>query len=124
MSPRSSCRRLQRVPGGDVDNPISIALYVSDVRRTGPNLVPREIEMVYNLATVVGVSTPVGHHHPMKIGSLLISHLINRFRLGPAVIGDKNDEMTILPIHGQPLWLLAKGVLDLSSIENFSRGAD
>jgi hypothetical protein len=53
---------------GDVYNPISIALYVSDVGRAGPDLVPREIEMVHNLATVIGISAAIGRHHAAAAG--------------------------------------------------------
>ena len=60
----------------------------------------QEIEMVHNLATVVSIGAAIGRHHSMKIGALLIRHLLNEFRLGPPIIGDKNDEMTILPVHG------------------------
>ena len=60
----------------------------------------------------------------MKVSALLICHLVDRLWLGSAIIADKNDEVPIGSVHGEAFWLLAKGILDLSGIEDFSSGAN
>jgi hypothetical protein len=114
---RKGCRM------GDISDPIAIALNVSDVRRSGPHLVPREIDVLGNLRAIERIGAPIGRHRSVKISALLIRHCLDRFWLGSSIIGDKNFEMTILPINGQSFWLFAKGILNLSGVDDFSRCA-
>jgi hypothetical protein len=106
---------------GDISDPIAIALNVSDVRRSGPHLVPREIDVLDNLGAVERIGAPIGRHRSVKIGALLIRHYLDRLWLRSSIISDENFEMTILPVNGQSFWFFAKGIFNLSSVDDFSR---
>ena len=88
-SPHSSCRRSQRVPVAWCTYPIAVALNITDVCRTRPYLVSRQIEVMHNLATVEGIGASIGSHHSVEVSALLICHLFDRLRLGSSIIGDE-----------------------------------
>jgi hypothetical protein len=71
---------------GDISDPIAVALNFSDVRRSGPHLVPSEIDVLGNLGAVERIGAAIGCHRSVKISALQIGHCLDRFRLRSSAI--------------------------------------
>src|SRR5262249_52973969 len=86
-----------------VNQLVSFLLDVSNDCCSGPNFIPRYIDMMLNFRTVECVGPSVGQHRAKEVSSLLIRHREYALWLSSPVEGYERQEATVPTIYDRAI---------------------
>ena len=95
---------------------------MANLVRSGPELVPRNIDVVHHGLAIELVRPAIRRQRTKEIGTLLVSHLCHAFRFWALATDDDNEHASFFRVGDEPFFVWNS--FDLAAFHKFEGSAD